>query len=344
MTDVDQRPLVISCPLPRSLDLIFTPARLDELRARYRIVETVDEAFADLPPDTLAEARYIIGQPPLSEETLAAMTGLRCIFNVESNLLPNMPYGSAFARGIHVVTTGAVFAEPVAEIGLGFALSLLRNIHGAEADFRAGRELWGGDGNASARLLSGAEVSIIGFGDLGRAMARVLQGFRPRLSIHDPWLPEAKIRDAGARPVSLDRALREADVVFVTAAVTAENRGFLGEEAFAAMRRGAAFILLSRADVVDFPALMAAVARGHILAATDVWPEEPLPQGHPARALPGLLKSAHRAGALDIAFKRMGEMVIDDMDLLDRGLPPMLCKRAERETVARMRSRPVSRN
>lgn len=340
----DTRPLILSCPLPRSLDLIFTPARLAELRARYRLVETTDEGLPGLPDAVLAEARYIIGQPPLSDATLARLSALRCIFNVESNLLNNMPYDAAFARGIHVVTTGAVFAEPVAEIGLGFALSLLRGIHTADAAFCAGNELWGGEGNGRARLLSGADVGIIGFGDLGRALARVLQGFRPRLRIHDPWLPQARIREAGAEPAALADVLAGSDVVFVTAAVTSENRGFLGADAFAAMRPGAAFILLSRADVVDFAALTDAVARGHILAATDVWPEEPLPAAHPARAVSGLLKSAHRAGALDVAFKRMGEMVWEDLILLDKGLPPNLCKRAERETVARMRSRPVSVN
>ncbi len=60
--------------------------------------------------------------------------------------------------------------------------------------------------------------------------------------------------------------------------------------------------------------------------------------------LKGFLRSAHRAGALDSAFKQMGEMVLEDMDLMDRGLPPMRCKRAERETVSRMRSKPVERN
>lgn len=338
------KPLILSCPLPRSLPLIFTQDRLEELHQRFRILETTDEALASLPDATLAEARYIIGQPPLSEETLARLASLRAIFNVETNLLNNMPYGSAFARGIHVLTTGAVFAEPVAEIGLGFALSLLRNIHGADADFRAGREAWGGDGNATARLLTGAEVGIIGFGDLGRAMARVLAGFRPRLSIHDPWLPAARIRDAGARPVDLPTLLAESDVVFVTASVTSENRGFLGAEAFASMRQGSAFVLLSRADVVDFPALMAAVWSGHIQAASDVFPEEPLPLDHPVRNIPGFLLSAHRAGALDIAFKRMGEMVLADLALMEAGLPPNLCRRAERETVSRMRSRAVTRN
>ena len=337
-------PLILSCPLPRSLELIFAPELLADLRARYRIVETTDEGLAALPDDVLARARYIIGQPPMDEALLARLTTLRCVFNVESNLLDNMAYEAAFARGIHVVTTGAVFAEPVAEIGLGFALSLLRNIHGADADFREGREAWGGDGNGAARLLTGAEVGILGFGDLGRAVARVLTGFRPRLRVYDPWLAPSRIVAAGAEPASLDEVLAQSDVVFVTAAVTSENQGFLGAKAFASMRTGAAFILLSRASVVDFPALVAAVGSGHIVAASDVWPEEPLAQDHPARGLPGLLKSAHRAGALDIAFKRMGEMVLEDLSLLDRGLPPQVCKRAERETVRRMRSKPVTIN
>jgi phosphoglycerate dehydrogenase-like enzyme len=69
-----------------------------------------------------------------------------------------------------------------------------------------------------------------------------------------------------------------------------------------------------------------------------------MPPDHPVRRLPGFLRSAHRAGAIDLAFRRMGDMVLEDMALLDRGLPPVRCKRAERETVARLRSRPVSVN
>jgi phosphoglycerate dehydrogenase-like enzyme len=340
----DDRPLILSCPLPRTLPLILAEDRLADLRARYRIVETTDEDLPGLPDEVLGQARYIIGQPPLDGATLARLASLRCIFNVESNLLNNMPYDEVFRRGIHVVTTGAVFAQPVAEIGLGFALSLLRNIHGADADFRAGRELWGGEGNGSARLLTGAEVGILGFGELGRACARVLAGFAPKLRVYDPWLPASKIREAGADSCGLSEVMAQSDVVFCTAAVTSENRGFLGADAFGGMRRGAVFLLLSRADVVDFPALMEAVRSGHILAASDVFPEEPLPADHPVRSIPGFLLSAHRAGALDVAFKRMGEMVLEDLALLDKGLPPMVCKRAERETVARFRSKPVSVN
>jgi len=337
-------PLVISVPEPRTLDLIFTPQQLARFKARYRIVETTPDGVAALPADVLAEARYIVGQPPIAPETLDAMKALRCVFNVESNLLNNMPYETLFARGIHVVTTGQVFAEPVAELGLAMALNLARDIVDADLAFRQGQELWGGDGNQTARLLSGADVGIIGFGDLGRALNRLLTGFRTRTKVFDPWLPPSILIDSGVEPASLDDVLSTSDFIFVVASVTSENQGFLGTDAFAKMRKGAAFILLSRAGVVDFPALMDAVKSGHIVAASDVFPEEPLASDHPVRALPGFLRSAHRAGALDIAFKRMGDMVLEDMDLIDRGLPPLRSKRAERETVSRMRSKPVDKN
>jgi phosphoglycerate dehydrogenase-like enzyme len=85
-------------------------------------------------------------------------------------------------------------------------------------------------------------------------------------------------------------------------------------------------------------------AAGRIRAASDVYPDEPLALDHAVRHLPGFLLSAHRAGALDSAFLKMGEMVLEDMALIERGLPPQVCKRAEPETVARMRSRPVTVN
>lgn len=343
MSDTDL-PLVISAPEPRTLELIFTPEQLARFRSKYRVVETTDEELAGLPNDVLGQARYIVGQPPISPATLDRMNSLRCVFNVESNLLNNMPYDTLFARGIHVLTTGLVFAEPVAELGLAMALNLARGIVDADLAFRQSTELWGGDGNRAARLLSGADVGIVGFGDLGKALNRLLTGFRTRTKVFDPWLPPSMLADHGVQPASLDEVLSASDFVFVVASVTSENEGFLGATSFARMRQGAAFILLSRAGVVDFEALMKAVRSGHIVAASDVFPEEPLAKDHPVRSLPGFLRSAHRAGALDIAFKRMGDMVLEDMDLIDRGLPPMRSRRAERETVSRMRSRPVTKN
>lgn len=338
------KPVVICAPEPRTLDLIFTDARLRDLRTKYELIETSADKVADLDADTLASARYILGQPPISARTLSQMRGLRAVLNVESNLIDNMPYDEVFRRGIHVLTTGAVFALPVAELGLALALDLARGVTQADTDFREGREKWGGDGNHAARLLSGADVGIVGFGDLGKALRRLLAGFRCNIKVHDPWVPPSMLVDQQVTPAGLDEVLEQSDFVFVVASVTSENQNFLGAESFARMRRGAAFILLSRAEVVDFDALITAVANGHIVAASDVFPQEPMPLDHPVRQLSGFIRSAHRAGAMDVAFKQMGDMVLEDMDLMDRDLPPMRCKRAERETAKRMRSRPVEVN
>ena len=338
------KPVILCAPEPRSLGLIFTPKTLMYLRATYHLIEVEPGDIAGLSADILAQVSYIIGQPPLSRATLAAMVKLRCIFNVESNLLNNMPYDVLFARGIHVVTTGAVFAKPVAELGLGLALCLARNIVDADLDFRNGVEAWGGTGNQTARLLSGASVGLVGFGDLGKELVEVLSGFRAKIQVYDPWLPPSAITKYGATPASLDAIFSCSDVIFVVASVTSENRHFIDKTWFARMQKGAHFILLSRAEVVNFDDLIAAVSAGHIQAASDVFPQEPLAPDHPVRHLKGFIRSAHRAGALDIAFTQMGEMVREDLVLLDKGLPPMSCKRAERETVARMRSKPVTVN
>ncbi len=172
---MSDRPLVLSLPPAPHAAADPVADRLAELHAKYNVVETTDEDLPSLPDEVLGQARYIIGQPPLDHALMARLASLRCIFNVESNLLPNMPYDVAFARGIHVVTTGAVFAQPVAEIGWVSRCPCCATSTG-RMPISAGRELWGGDGNAQARLLTGAEVGIIGLGDLaggGAGAARV---------------------------------------------------------------------------------------------------------------------------------------------------------------------------
>ena len=71
------KPIVLSAPAPRSLDLIFTPDKLKQLRETYEVVETTDDTMAALPTEMLRQARYILGQPPISKATLALMGNSR---------------------------------------------------------------------------------------------------------------------------------------------------------------------------------------------------------------------------------------------------------------------------
>ena len=100
-------------------------------------------------------------------------------------------------------------------------------------------------------------------------------------------------------------------------------------------------MLVSRAAVVDWQALLDAAASGQIRAAIDVFPEEPIPAAERARSTPGTILSAHRAGNVPEIWRRVGEMVADDLEALFAGRPPTRMQRADPATVERLRSRPI---
>ncbi|MGO4837776.1 hydroxyacid dehydrogenase, partial [Rhizobiaceae sp. 2RAB30] len=104
---VTDLPLVISAPAPRSLALIFSGTARAKLHRTYAVAEADPAAIGALDPAQLAAARYIVGQPPLSAETLSRKTSLRANFKVESNLLDNMPYETLVQRGFLFLKTVA---------------------------------------------------------------------------------------------------------------------------------------------------------------------------------------------------------------------------------------------
>lgn len=337
-----QKPVALCDPWPRSLDLMFTAPDLARLNDMVTLITSDEQTMpAEMVDQHLPDAMFLLGQTDMPRERLDMAPNLKAIFNVEGNFTGNIDYQACFERGIHVLSVSPVFAETVAEMALGMAIDLGRGISQADQDFRAGREVFGLESNDKSELLFDSPVGIIGYGDLAHAFRPLLKPFRCPVKVYDPWLPDHAIIAAECQPASLDEVLQTSRFVFVFATVTASNEGFLGGAEFAMMQPGAKFILVSRAGVVDFDALMDAVTGGHILAATDVFPDEPMPARHRVRSIEGLLLSAHRAGALGGVFKRMGTLIVGDLGLMKDGLPPVGCKRAQRETVSALRSMAV---
>ena len=235
------------------------------------------------------------------------------------------------------------FGGAVAEMALGMALGLARGIPAADRQFRKGREVYGRFSNQDAFLIFGSDVGFIGFGNLGRALIKLLEPFRCRVRVYDPWLADRWLAEFGLIPSSLDDVMVASRILFVLAGVTAENQAMIGKRELDRMPRGACLVLVSRASLVDFDALTAKLRQGDIRAALDVFPQEPFPRKHPLRGLDNVILSAHRAGSLPSSYRLMGEMLVDDLSQILRGLPPLRLQRAERETVARMRSMPVTR-
>jgi phosphoglycerate dehydrogenase-like enzyme len=292
--------------------------------------------------DALARAAIVVGQIDLPTERLARMPNLRAIFNVEGNFLPNVDYAACLDRGIHVLNTSPVYAVSVAETALGMALDLVREITATHEAFRDATEKWGLASNAGSFLLTGTKVGIVGLGDIGGTLRRMLTPFRCEVRAYDPWQSSRRILEQDCIPCGLDELLSTSQVVFLFASSTSENQGFIGDREFALMQPGSVVLLMSRAGIVDFDALERAVRSKHIRAGVDVFPVEPLPHASPLRQLDVMLLSSHRSGGMRESFLEIGRLVLADAELILRGLPPQICKRAERETVARMRSRPVA--
>jgi len=162
------------------------------------------------------------------------------------------------------------------------------------------------------------------------------------VKVYDPWLPTDLIAKHDCTPASLDDLLATSRVIFMFASVTSENEAMIGRREFGLMRPGTAFLLMSRAAVVDFPAMLEAVNSGHIRAATDVFPQEPVAADDPVRHNDGLLLSAHRTGGTTDALFEIGRMTVADAELVMRGLPPQMCRRVDPSVAARTRSKPVS--
>jgi phosphoglycerate dehydrogenase-like enzyme len=334
--------VILVDPLPRTLAMICDPPTRARLEALGPLVVHEDGPMPDdLIERHLPEARAILGQTAMPKERLDRAPHLRAIVNVEGNFLPNVDYAAALDRGVHVLNASPAFALPVAEMALGMAIDLARGVSLADRAMRAGTETYGLESNADAFLLARSPVGIIGFGDLGQALRRLLEPFGCPVKVYDPWLPDLAIRRAGAEPAPLADVL-EQRVIFVFAAATADNEGFLDRTQLERIRPGSVFLLMSRAGVVDFDALVELTSQGRFRAATDVWPEEPVPADHPSRAVEGLLLSPHRAGGMREAFLQIGRLAVADLELILRGLPPACCRRAERETAGRLRSRPVA--
>ena len=335
------RPVVVLAPAPQRTDRIFTPDTLRRLHERYEVVDLEDDARPEALDAALPRALAVIGQPDLGAERLAAAPHLRAVLNVEGNFFPNVDYAACAARGVRVLGCGPAYAQAVAELALGLALDLARGISREDRAFRAGTERYVSASTADAVLLRGADVGLVGFGNLGRALHPLLVPFAPVVRAHDPWLPPSVLRAEGIAPAGLDEVLAASRFLFVLATATAESEHLLGARELDLLPDGARLVLVSRAAVVDHEALLDRVEAGRLLAAVDVWPVEPVPPGDRARRLEGLVLSAHRAGGIPQAFAEIGEMVLDDLDLVARGLPPVRMQVAAPELAPRYRNRPV---
>jgi D-3-phosphoglycerate dehydrogenase len=181
---------------------------------------------------------------------------------------------AASRLGIYVSNCPGKNSIAVAELAFGLISALDRRIADNVADLRAGR--WNKAGYGKARGLYGRTLGLIGVGGIGREMIPRARGFGMPVVAWSRSLTAARAAELGITlAASPEEVAAAADIVSVHVALTADTRGLLGAGFFQAMKDGAFFINTSRGEVVDEPALVAAIRAKGLRAGLDVFADEP---------------------------------------------------------------------
>lgn len=215
------------------------------------------------------------------DDALLGTPGLRVLAAVAVGT-DNIDLAAATRHGVVVTNTPGVLEEAVADFTIGLLVATSRRISEAERTIRAGA--WSGweFEQFLGRDLSGATLGLVGFGGIGRAVARRAQGLGMRiLYTARTRRPAAEEATLGVAFRSVEDLLREADVVSLHVPLTERTRHLIGAPELAWMKSDAILLNTSRGPVVDEPALAAALAEGRLWAVgLDVYEDEPRP--HPA--------------------------------------------------------------
>jgi phosphoglycerate dehydrogenase-like enzyme len=197
---------------------------------------------------------------------------------------------AATGNGIVIAYTPGLLNETVADCAFALLLSIARRIHLGHMHManRLWQPLWGND-------VFGKTLGLLGCGRIGQAMARRARGFNMRLIGYD-IAPNPEAEKIGIRFVSLDELLANSDFLSLHAALTAQNRGLIGETELRKMKPSAYLINTARGALVDETALVRALTECWIAgAALDAFGIEPLPADHPLRSAPNVLLTPHLA-------------------------------------------------
>lgn len=266
---------------------------LEPFRERLRIVigPTV-QSVADAAPTADALLVWTASRD-LVQQVFALAPRLRWVHSRSAGL-DSLLFPALVDSPVPLTNSSGVYSPSLGEfVALG-VLFFAKDLHRMQRNQAAGR--WA---PYDVDMAEGSTMGIVGYGDIGRAAARLAKALgmrvlalrrRPEQSQGDPLVDEVMGNDR------LHELMARSDYVVVTAPLTPDTRGLVSAQAIAAMKPAAVMINVGRGAVIDEPALIDALRHRRIRgAALDVFAQEPLPEGHPMYGLDNLLLSPHCA-------------------------------------------------
>ncbi|MBP8997829.1 MAG: phosphoglycerate dehydrogenase [Anaerolineaceae bacterium] len=230
----------------------------------------------------------------------------------------NVDLAAARARGIVVTNTPGANSVSVAELALALMLALARQLPEAVSAVHAGN--WP---RLSGISLEHKTVGILGFGAIGKQLARRLRGFDCRILAFDPYADQAFAAENNVELVERDEVVRNADFLSLHLPLLPETRGLVNAEFLSRMKKGAYLINTSRGEVVDETALFTALDSGHLRGAgLDAFAQEPPDPANPLLKLPQVIATPHLGAQTDGATSNMGWLALQDCLAVLKGEEP----------------------
>ncbi|MCU4181544.1 2-hydroxyacid dehydrogenase [Bosea sp. BH3] len=299
------------------------PERADKLRAFLPpgFVLTHGTARGDEHmKQIIAEADYAIsGQVAVSGDVLRAAKKLKLLHKWGVGY-DNLDIATAKELGIRVARTTGSNAVPVAEFAIGLMFSSLRFLAHGHAELKKGKWITGNIPGETF-MLSGKTVGIVGFGAIGKNVARMLKGFGCTILYNKRQpLPADEEAVLGVSYATIPELLERADIVSLHCPMTPETANLIDAAAFRAMKKSAILVNVARGGVVDEVALVEALRAKEIAgAAMDVFSVEPLPADSELLTLDNLVVTPHLAAMASDNFAPTVKRMFDNILLCSRG-------------------------
>lgn len=280
-----------------------------------RIVQTMpeEELVAVVPQHD----GWIAGDCPVSRPVmLAGLTGrLRAIVKWGVGV-DNVDFAAARELGLRVSNTPGVFGNEVADVALGYVIGLARETYLVDRAVRAG-----GWPKPAGLSLNECRAALVGYGDIGHAIAHRLLACGMRVTVYDPYANHVQ---AGCDLRRWPEGLESADILVLACALTPTSRQLVNRDALARSMPGVRIVNVSRGGLIDEWALEEALASGRVHSvALDVFETEPLPLESPLRQHARCILGSHNASNTVQAVIRATHRAVDILVqlLADAGVP-----------------------
>jgi len=305
-----------------SLSLIYSPQQQSDIGELVTLVgaaRSADEVRQQ--PNHLAEVQMIFsgwGGPCLDESLLDAATDLQIVFYGAGSIRQVMT-DAAWQRGVRITSAYGINAIPVAEFAVSQIIFCLK-LGWQHVLATSNEPKWERLPNMPGAY--GSTVGIVGLGQIGARVCRMLQDYDVRVIAYDPYKSEASAAKMGIELVQLDTIFTQSDVVSLHAPELPDTNQMITRAHLESMKPAASLINTARGALIDQRAMIEVFRRrSDLVAVLDVTDPEPPEANSPLWDLPNVVLLPHIAGSMDRECWRMGGSMVDELRRFLTGRP-----------------------